>query len=103
MPIKKVYISGKISGIEETAPALFEASEQYLRNNGYEPVNPLTITHAHDKSWHSYMREDIRALCECDAIYLLANWHDSRGAMVEYMIAQHLELTIMHQHKQVTI
>lgn len=66
-------------------------------------MNPLTLPHSHDKSWHSYMREDIKALCDCDAIYMLANWRDSRGARIEFEIADHLELVVMHQHKTVTL
>lgn len=36
----KVFISGKISGIEEQAFQIFETAEINLRAAGYEPINP---------------------------------------------------------------
>ena len=69
----KIYISGKISGIENEAPELFAKAETELQAKGFETVNPITLNHQHDKSWHSYMREDVKALCECDTIYMLSN------------------------------
>lgn len=54
----KIYISGKISGIENEAPELFAKAEKELQAMGFETVNPMTLNHQHDKSWHSYMREN---------------------------------------------
>ncbi len=90
----KAYISGKITGIENEAPALFAAAEKELNERGYNVVNPLTLNHAHDKSWHSYMKEDIKALCDCDMIHMLANWTDSKGAIIEHTIAMYLGLKV---------
>ena len=59
----KIYISGKISGIENEAPELFSKAEKELQAKGFETVNPMTLNHQHDKSWHSYMKEDVKALC----------------------------------------
>lgn len=52
----KIYISGKITGIENEAAALFEKAEKELKEKGFETVNPVTLNHKHDKSWHSYMK-----------------------------------------------
>lgn len=88
----KVFISGKISGIEEQAFQIFETAETKLREEGYEPINPMKLNHDHDKSWSSYMRVCIIALCQCDAIYMLPNWESSSGAKLEHYIAENLEL-----------
>lgn len=40
------------------------------------------------------MKEDIKALCDCDMIYLLPNWQDSKGAKMEYCIALFLNLEV---------
>lgn len=88
----KVFISGKISGVEEQAFQIFEAAEINLRAAGYEPINPMKLNHDHDKSWGSYMRVCIIALCQCDAIYMLPNWESSSGAKLEHYIAENLEL-----------
>lgn len=93
----KIYISGKISGIESDAPVLFEQAEQILKTHGHSFVNPLKLNHQHDKSWHSYMREDIKALCDCDGIYMLKNWTDSKGAIIEHTIAAHLGLEVFYE------
>lgn len=91
-----VYISGKVSGIEEKARVLFARAEKELKLKGYNPINPMNLPHCHDKSWHNYMREDIKALCECDAIYMLSNWTDSKGAIIEHRIALYLGLQVYY-------
>ena len=93
----KIYISGKISGIEKEAERLFSDAEAKLISEGNNPVNPMTLNHQHDKSWHSYMKEDVKALCDCDAIYMLSNWTDSKGAIIEHTIAMYLGLKVIYQ------
>jgi hypothetical protein len=90
----KIYISGKITGIEQQALALFAKAEAFLKEQGYEPINPMALPHLHDQQWHSYMREDIKALCACDAIYMLHNWQGSKGARLEHEVAQAIGLKI---------
>lgn len=99
--MKKIYISGKITGIEKDAPVIFERAEKYLRQTGYEPVNPLKINHSHDLSWRSYMVADIKALCDCDGIYMLTNYHESRGARIELKLANYLEMEVMFEHRRI--
>lgn len=96
----KVYISGKISGIEDDAPALFKMAELRIKALGHEAVNPMELPHDHGKTWHDYMREDIRAMCDCDAIYMLSNWADSKGAIVEHGLAATLGLRIIYESAQ---
>lgn len=94
----KIYISGKISGLGEVhVQALFGYAETQLINKGYDVVNPINLRHDHDRSWLSYMREDIKALMNCDAIYMLTNWKDSKGAKIEHDLAQSLGLQILYQ------
>lgn len=95
---KKAYISGKISGIEDRAIELFEQAEKELIDLGFEPVNPMKLNHQHDLSWESYMKEDIKALCDCDSIYLLRNYSDSRGALLELAIATELKIKVIYQN-----
>ena len=85
--MKKIYISGPITGIEATAPKLFKEAEDFLKAKRYEVVNPMTINHDHDKSWVSYMKTDIIALMGCDSIFMLDNWEESKGACIEYYLA----------------
>ena len=93
MAKQKVYISGKITGIEKEAPAIFEAAEKILTERGYDVVNPMKLKHDHDKTWHSYMREDVAALCSCQCFCMLDNYANSKGAIIEQQIALMLGLT----------
>ena len=98
MKKNKVYISGKISGLEYAdAFDKFQAAERKLREQGYEVVNPMTIEHNHDQSWEAYMRNDIKALCDCDAIFMLGNWKKSRGAKIEFYLATKLGIEVMYE------
>lgn len=94
----KIYISGKISGIESEAFELFLKAQYALQAKGYQVINPFFLPHEHDKSWHSYMKADIKALCDCDAIYMLGNWADSKGAIIENTIAMYLGLKVHYEN-----
>lgn len=95
----KTYISGKITGLELTeAQALFQAAEDVLRGTKCEPVNPMKIApYNPDWEWHHYMAAYVEALFTCEAIYMLSNWADSRGARIEHAIAEQMGLKITYQ------
>ena len=96
--MKKIYISGKITGIEKEAFELFEQTEIELMLQGNVAINPMKLEHdKHDQSWHSYMKTDIKALCDCDEIFMLYNWTDSKGAIIEHSIALFLGLKVVYQ------
>lgn len=90
----KVYISGQITGLDNFAE-LFEQAQIELELQGHEVINPVKIEHNHDKTWRSYMKNDIKALCDCDAIYMLPNWCKSSGARLENHIALRLGLQVI--------
>ena len=94
---EKIYISGKITGIEDEAPALFKQAECALKEKGYDTVNPVTLNHDHDKSWQSFMREDVKAMLDCDSIYMMSNWVNSKGAKIEREIAIYLGLKVIYE------
>ena len=97
---EKCYISGKITGLSvEEFTALFEAAKQEVIALGYEPVSPTELTHAHDKSWQSYMREDIVALMDCKHIYALRNWRSSAGAVIEVTLCFQLGINVIYQEQ----
>lgn len=96
--MKKVYISGQITGLtEKEVETKFLAGELEIINKGHVPVNPLDLPHNHDKSWASYMKKDIIALMDCDAIYMLDNWARSEGARIEHSLAKKLGIEIIYQ------
>lgn len=101
--LKKVYVSGKITGMEELAALIFDNAETILSNIGLEVVNPMKLDHDHDKRWESYMRVCIKALCDCDCIYILPNYNESRGALMEIAIAKDLDIKLVYEKPSSTL
>lgn len=96
--MKKIYISGKITGLDyETALSIFNEAEEFLKLAGYEVVNPMTIEHNHDKTWESYMKVDLIEMLKCDAVYMLKGWYTSKGARMEFDIAEKLGIQILFE------
>lgn len=93
---KTVYISGKITGMESDAEIIFSKAEEFLKKEYKEVVNPMRLNHDHDKRWESYMKVCIKALCDCDVIYLLINYSQSKGALMELAVAKDLGLEIIY-------
>lgn len=90
----RVYLSGKISGIEDVAIGIFQEAEDRLTALGYDVVNPTKLDHSnHDQTWESFMKVDLPHLFTCDHIYLLHNYLDSDGATWELMNALKLKIT----------
>lgn len=91
---KKVYISGKVTGIKKEAARLFQEAEDFINKEGdFVAVNPMKLDHSqHDKSWEAYMKMCITALMDCDYIFMLNNWRWSEGARVELELATTLRI-----------
>ena len=94
----KIYISGKITGLDiEVSKQYFQTVEDELLKNGHTPINPWKVLPFHpDHSWNDYMAEDIKVLMTCDAILMLENWTDSKGAKVEHALAEKLGLQMYY-------
>ena len=91
---KRVYISGKITGLSEKEwTENFEAVEKALTDAGYRVINPAKVKV--DLDYQEYLTIDIILLGRCDAIYMLDNWQDSNGAKVERATAEALNLTVI--------
>lgn len=93
MAIKKarIYISGKITGCVNLNREKFEQMEVSLifrYGEDIQVVNPHRLLHLHDKTWASFMREDLRHLMACTIIVPLDDWKKSRGAITEMLLAQ---------------
>lgn len=84
----KLYISGPITGHEKTYMAHFAKAEALLNEYGYQCINPTTLEHDHDKSYESFMREDlIELLAQCDRIIYLEGHETSKGARDERTVS----------------
>ena len=99
MEIRKIYISGKISGlpIQEIA-AKFRAAEDKIRRFGFEPVSPLNNGLPLEAEWADQMGKDVALLLKSDAVYMMENWQKSEGATLEYLIAKQRRMRIFKEN-----
>jgi hypothetical protein len=72
-------------------PAFNEATER-LEDEGWSVCNPAEKGIVPGWEWEDYLRYDLGELVECDAIYTLPGWEDSRGASLEVHVAKALGL-----------
>ncbi len=91
----RVFISGPIAkhGLEK-ARKIFNQAEDDLRRRGHTPVNPFK-DERNKMTWTECMRLSIQDLLTCDGIYMLPAWHESKGALLERMIATNLKLVMV--------
>ncbi len=100
MEKKKVYISGKITGLDYNyAYDRFAVAEAVIKEElKYEVVNPMKAVPLDEKkTWEDYMLKDIELLFNCDMIYMLDNWHESKGARIECAIAKNMDKAILFE------
>lgn len=90
---ERVYLSGRITGLPDLGMKQFEDAANHLRQLGYAVFNPHELN-GPELDWKKCMVNDIRILTGCDAIALLDNWKESRGAKLELLIAVMLGLAI---------
>lgn len=95
--MKRIYIAGPITGKEEKAYLKFNAAKTFLNAKGYQVINPMELSHNHDKEWVSYMRECLKELIECDEVYMLRGWRKSKGAVLEHKVALALNLELIYE------
>jgi len=92
------YLSGPMTGHPKLNYPAFDAAAAALRDAGIAVVNPAEIAAASD-DWANCMREDLKALCDCEAIILIPGWETSAGAHLELHIAHRIGLRIVHLHE----
>lgn len=91
----RVYLAGKMTGLPDLNFPLFHSEAARLRALGYDVVNPAEINVDPAAGWGECMRRDIPELLTCKAIALLDGWENSKGARLEWYIAEALDMKIM--------
>ena len=80
----KVYIAGKITGLDNFKEVFAEA-EETLKALGHNPMNPAMLPKGFE--YEEYMRVCFAMIDVCDGVHFLDNWQDSEGAKREYHYA----------------
>ena len=92
--MNKIYISGKITG-DDNFKKKFKVAESKLRKSGWRIIaNPTSFPAA--LTWEAYMIQDIRELFTCDAIFMIDDWKESKGAKIEHAIALNCNKLIIY-------
>lgn len=60
--MKRIYISGPMSGMPEHNFPAFNAEAARLRALGYDVVNPAELNPEPEKTWHDCLRTDLMEL-----------------------------------------
>lgn len=101
---RKIYLSGKITGLSFTeAYEAFGEAKEKLKKEGWQPVSPIEIgTDApagasDDEVYKAHLKADIVELTKCEAIYMMASWQSSEGATLEHDIAKSIGLRIIYE------
>jgi hypothetical protein len=84
--MKRVYIAGKITG-DADYQRKFGRAEAQLEAAGYAVANPARLPNS-GFTWEACMRMSTAMLEECDAVCLLPDWQNSKGARIERAKAQ---------------
>lgn len=85
----KIYISLPISGRRE-ADARREADliASAISPKGHTPVNPFNVYAGKKPHYFDHICCDLRALLDCDAIYMACGWGLSSGCQLEFEAAR---------------
>jgi hypothetical protein len=111
---KTCYIAGPMRGIKWFNFPEFDQAVKVLKKQGYFPISPAEIDRNNgfhpeelpeDHDWNvvpetgptlaQVVDRDIKAVLECDAIYLLKGWEKSTGARAEYAVARFKHAIVM--------
>lgn len=92
----RIYIAGKITNNPDYINQ-FAKAEQNLIKRGFEVINPVKNEGAEYK-W--YIDEGLKQLMTCDAIYMLKNWQQSKGASLERRYARTVGLKIIEEERK---
>lgn len=98
----RVYIAGPMTGMPEWNRTAFMEAEARFQKDGWEVHNPIREDDKRGgpdavnagEGWHDTLRRDLKDLVECHAIALLPGWESSRGATLEYNVAQRVGLKV---------
>lgn len=89
----KIYIAGKITG-EPDYKQKFSETEEYFKTIGYAVLNPADLPSGMSPA--DYMRICLAMVDTADAIYLLPNHIDSKGAEIELRYAEYIGKRILY-------
>ena len=104
----KVYVSGKMRGVNDYNRVNFAKWTRKLNEEGYEAVNPFKVGEKFgrpediEKDHELFAKvfdADMKALASCDAIFMMDGWETSSGAKTELLYAIEHNMVIMTESR----
>jgi len=93
----KVYLAGPITGKDwQKTKKRFKDVEKILEEAGYDVSNPCDHQ-IKGGTWGEYMRKGLKAMLDCDAVFMFRDWPDSKGASIEYNLARKLSMGVIYE------
>jgi hypothetical protein len=98
-----VYVSGPISGMPDNNRDAFSSIMWELTSRGHYVINPVQKGEelwgllGREPTKEEYMKEDLKLLLECHAIFMLKGWSASVGACTERMVAEAIGIMILEE------
>lgn len=102
MKLGTIYIAGKISGLDpKDVQIKFDEAAKKFEQIGFDVIIPVQIVHQYadgfNTDWDTAMELCMEKLTEATHIYMLQDWQDSNGAIIEHEKAKELNLSIIYQ------
>ena len=92
--VHKLYIAGPMTGLPDCNYPLFNEVADMLRLAEYEVINPAEVSAGQQAHYVDYLREDLRAMLDCDGVAVLENWWEPAGARNEVSVAGLLKMPV---------
>lgn len=94
----KIYTAGKISGLNrEDVIKKFEAAQKCLVANGHQVFIPSVLPAYDEVSHEDYLHICYAMIDICDAVYMLSDWQQSKGARMELQYAADHRKEILYE------
>lgn len=94
----KIYIAGKISGLNRyDVINKFEAAQKPLVANGHQVFIPSVLPAYDEVSHEDYLHICYAMIDICDAVYMLSDWQQSKGARMELQYAADYRKEILYE------
>lgn len=89
----RIYIAGPMTGLPDFNYPAFHAAAAAIAAQGDEALNPAeNFGGDQSRPYADYIRRDLQMLLDADAVYFLPGWERSRGARMEWHVAEALGL-----------
>lgn len=94
----KIYTAGKISGLNRDDVIIkFEAAQKILVAKGHQVFIPSVLPAYDEVSHEDYLHICYAMIDICDAVYMLSDWQQSKGARMELQYAADHRKKILYE------